>query len=132
MSNNSHSIEYVELSAIKLRDRRWRENPVRQIDEAVRQLERTGQVVEPPLLDSENFVVCGGAIVQAAKKLKWSQIPVLRVGSLSPDELHLYAINAHKLSDMGKYDDALLADELRELDRLLGCPSSEHLAQLAA
>lgn len=128
VSNNSHSIEYVELSVVKLRDRRWRENPARQIDEAARQLQRTGHIVEPPLLDSENFVVCGGAIVQAAKKLKWSQIPVLRVGSMSADELRLYAINAHKLSDMGRYDDALLADELRELDRLLG---KEALATLA-
>lgn len=128
MSNNSHSIEHVDLSTIQLRDRSWRENPARQIEEAVRQLERTGQIVEPPLLDSENQVVCGGAIVQAARKLKWSQIPVLRVGSMSPDELRLYAINAHKLSDMGKYDDALLAYELRELDRLLG---KEALATLA-
>lgn len=128
VANNSHTIEHVDLSAIKLRDRRWRDYLALQIDEAIRQLERTGQVVEPPLLDSENRVVCGGAIVQAAKKLNWPQIPVLRVGSMSPDELRLYAINAHKLSDMGKYDDALLADELRELDKLLG---KEALATLA-
>ncbi len=120
MTNNSHSIEHVELSAIKLRERHWRNNPTRQIDEAARQLERTGQVVEPPLLNSENRVVCGNAIVQAAKKLKWSQIPILRVSNMTPDELRLYAINAHKLNDLGRYDDALLAEELRELDRLLG------------
>ena len=128
VNNNSHSIEYVELSAIKLRERHWRINSTRQIDEAARQLEHSGQVVEPPLLDSENRVVCGNAIVQAAKKLKWSQIPVLRVSNMTPDELRFYAINAHKLNDLGKYDDALLAEELRELDRLLG---DEALANIA-
>ena len=89
MLNNFHSIEHVELSAIKFRDGRWRINPERQIDEAARQLERTGQVVEPPLLDGENRVVCGGAIVRGAKKLNWTHIPVLRVPNMTPDELRL-------------------------------------------
>jgi DNA methylase len=126
--SNCHSIEYVEVSAIKLRDRRWRINPARQIDEAARQLQRTGKVVEPPLLDGDDYVVCGGAIVQAAQKLKWTTIPILRVGNMSPEQLRLYAINARKLSDMGSYDDALLAEELRELEKLLG---EQALATLA-
>lgn len=125
---NTHKIEHLELSAIKLRDRSWRTNSARQIDEAARQLERTGQVVEPPLLDDENHVVCGGAIVQAAQKLCWSHIPVLRVSGMSPDELRLYSINARKLSEMGADDDALLAEELRTLETLLGKEALETLA----
>ena len=123
MMNNSHSIEYIELAAIKLRDRRWRNNPPRQIDEAVRQLDRVGQVGEPPLLDSENRVVCGGAIVQAARKLRWTHIPILRIANMSPDELRLYAINAHKLNDMGGYDEALLADDCERSRRQLRSPN---------
>ena len=119
MVDHSHKIEYVELSAIKRQNRRWRINTARQIDEARRQLERTGQVVELPLLDNENQVVCGGAIVQAARELKWSQIPVLRVANMTADELRLYAVNARALSDMGATDDVLLADGLRDLEALL-------------
>lgn len=118
--NNSHTIEVIELSAIKLRHLQWRINPPPQIDEAVRQLERTGQIVEPPLLDSDNRVVCGGATVQAAIKVGWTHIPVLRVSNMTPDELRLYALNARMLSDMGKNDDALMVDEIRELEMLLG------------
>lgn len=66
MTNNAHSIEGMKLSAIKPRDSRWRIYPTGQIDETGRQLARAAQVVEPPLLDSDNRVVCGGALVQAA------------------------------------------------------------------
>ena len=116
---NSHTIEYMAPEAIKSRARAWRKYHPAQIKEARRQLE-LGGVVEPPLIDSDNRVVCGGAIIQAAKELKLASIPVLRVADMSPDELRLYSINAHKLADMGGYDDLLLAEELRELEKLLG------------
>lgn len=124
---NSHSIEYLAPEAIKMRDRAWRKYPAEQIKEAKRQIE-LGGVVEPPLIDSENRVVCGGAIVQAAKELKLAGIPVLRVSNMTPDELRLYAISAHKLADMGGYDDLLLAEELRELEELLGEDKLHELA----
>ena len=125
---NSHSIENVDPASIKLRTRGWRKYPAAQIAHAKRQLERVGAVIEPPLLDEHDRVVCGGAIVQAAQQLKWATIPVLRVANMSPDELRLYAINAHKLSDLGAYDDALLAEELRELDRILSEDVLQNLA----
>ena len=124
---NSHSIEYLAPEAANTRNRAWRKYPAEQIKEAKRQLE-LGGVVEPPLIDSENRVVCGGAIVQAAKELKLTSIPVLRVNNMTPEELRLYAISAHKLADMGGYDDLLLAEELRELEDLLGEDKLLHLA----
>ncbi len=118
---NSHTIEYLSPQVLKPRARAWRKYSREQLDTACKLLENNGGlVVEPPLLDSENRVVCGGAIVLAAQKLGLEAIPILRVNSMSPEELRLYAINAHKLTDMGSYDDLLLAEELRELEKLLG------------
>ncbi|MEO7246833.1 MAG: DNA modification methylase, partial [Novosphingobium sp.] len=94
---------------------------------ACRQVELHG-IVEPPLIDADNTVVCGSVIVRAAQKLKLEAIPVLRVSNMSPEELRLYAINAHKLTDMGAYDEALFVEELRELEKLLGAGSLDHLA----
>lgn len=116
---NSHSLKYRNPATIKLRKRAWRKYPARQIAEAVRQLERTGAVIEPPLIDNEGYAVCGGAIIQAARRLGWKEIPVLLVANMTPEELRLYAINAHMLNDLGANDDASLVEELRELDRLL-------------
>jgi len=124
---NTHAIEYLSPLAVKPRERAWRKYPAKQVEAACRLLEAVS-VVEPPLLDSENRVVCGGAIVLAAQKLGLETIPVLRVSSLTPEELRLYAINAHKLTEMGSYDELLLADELRELEKLLGEDSLKDLA----
>lgn len=116
---NAHSLEYRNPADIKLRRRAWRKYPARQIAEAKRQLERTGMIVEPPLIDNEGHAVCGGAIVQAARQLGWEQIPVLLVANMTAEELRLYAYNAHKLTELGADDDQLVVEELRELDRLL-------------
>lgn len=124
---NSHSIEYIDPKAVKPRLRAWRKYPPQQLREAKRQLERSG-IVEPPLIDADNRVVCGGMIVRAAQDLGWESMPVLRVNSLSPEELRLYAINARALSDMSETDDLVLAEELRELEKLLG---GDVLASLA-
>ena len=82
---NSHSIEYMDPEAILVRNRAWRRYAPEQIKEARRQLE-LNDVVELPLVDSENRVVCGGAIVQAARELKLASIPVLRVNNMTPEE----------------------------------------------
>ena len=126
---NSHIIEYISPQAVKRRERAWRKYSREQIETACKILENNGGlVVEPPLLDAGNRVVCGGAIVLAAQKLGLETVPVLRVNAMSPEELRLYAINAHKLTDMGSYDDLLLAEELRELEKLLGEDSLKVLA----
>lgn len=125
---NSHSIEHVAPSEVKPRTRAWRKYPSAQINEAKRQLTLTGGVVEPPLLDCDNRVVCGGAIVLAAQQLGWTSIPILRVNNMTREELRAYAISAHKLTDMGLYDDAQLAEELRELESLLGGEVLRNLA----
>ncbi len=116
---NTHSLEYRNPAEIELRKRGWRKYPARQIAEAKRQLERTGMVVEPPLIDNDGRAICGGAIIQATRQLGWEQIPVLLVANMTAEELRLYSINAHKLTELGAYDDELLVEELRDLDRLL-------------
>jgi|KBSSwiStaDraftv2_1062776.scaffolds.fasta_scaffold77888_2 hypothetical protein len=119
MELNSHSLEFRDPASLELRKRPWRKYTREQIAEARRQLELTRMVVEPPLIDREGRAVCGGAIIQAARQLGWKQIPVLLVANMTPEELRLYAINAHKLTELGRYDEALLVEELRELDRLI-------------
>jgi len=119
VNSNLHTIGYRDPAKIKGRKRAWRKKSALQIEEAKRQLTLVKQVVEPPLIDNEDRVVCGGAIVEAARQLGWKQIPVLLIANMSPEELRLYAINAHMLADLGSNDDQLLVEELRELDDLL-------------
>ncbi|KWV92009.1 DNA modification methylase [Erythrobacter sp. YT30] len=94
----------------------------------MRLIERTGDIEIPPLIDRDNRVVFGEEFVLAAKELGLQSITVVRSDRLSPNEFRLYAVNAYKVLDMGEFDEALLAEELRELEQLLG---SEALTDLA-
>ena len=88
---NSHTIEYISPQAVKPRARAWRKYSREQIETAGKLLESNGRlVVEPPLLDADDRVVCGGEIVLAAQKLGMETIPVLRVNAMSPEELRFY------------------------------------------
>jgi len=118
---SGHSIEHISPNLIKPRHREWRTYSPQSLD-LVRQSLRTRNVVEPPLIDSENRVVCGALVVEAARQERFNTIPVLRVDHLSDEELRLYAISANRLADLSGYDEQLLADELRDLEQLLDQP----------
>ena len=66
-------------------------------------------------------------IVELALGRGLNQIPVVRVENLTPEQLRLYSIAANRLADMAGYDDALLAEELRELEQLLDHPDMRAL-----
>jgi hypothetical protein len=118
---SEHSIEYISPNLIKPRHREWRTHSPQSL-ELVRASLRARGVVEPPLIDSDNRVVCGALVVEACKQERLNTIPILRVDHLSDEELRLYAIAANRLADLSGYDEELLADELRDLEQLLEHP----------
>ncbi len=73
-------------------------------------------------------VVFGEEFVIAARQLGLKSITVVRSERMSPDEFRLYAANVQKVLDMGEFDEAVLSEELKELEKLLG---SERLTDLA-
>ncbi|MEM1050765.1 MAG: hypothetical protein AAGI28_01590 [Pseudomonadota bacterium] len=125
---NSLSLEKIDPSAIQPRKRQWRKYKPDQLKAAKRMLERTGDAEIPPLVDRDNRVVFGEEFVLAAKELGLETVTVVRSSRLSPDEFRVYAMNAQKILDMGEFDEELLAEELRELEEILG---SEALTDLA-
>jgi len=114
-----HSIEYLPPSAILSREREWRTHPPEQLKALRASIQERG-VVEPPLIDSMNRIVCGGLTVEAARAERLNSIPVLRIEHMTDDELRLYAIGAARIAAMSGYDETVLADEFRELGKLLG------------
>ena len=123
---NFHSLEYVAPSELKSRKRGWRTRSPKQLNALDRSLAEFG-IVEPPLIDRDGNIVCGTQIVELALAKGLNQIPVVRVENLSPEQLRLYAIAANRLADMAGYDDALLAEELRELELLIELPDMRAL-----
>lgn len=114
-------LEYISPKSIRPRERAWRTHPREQI-ELLRRSVRRFDVVEAVLVDSQDRVVCGSAIVEAAIAEGLETIPVARVDHLTDDELRAYAIAANRLADLAGYDEALLAEELQEIASLLEEP----------
>ena len=117
----NHRIEYLAPALIKDRERSWRLYPREQLAFLRESISKRG-IVEPPLIDADDRIVCGGLIVQAARDLGLNEIPILRVESLSAAELRLYAIAASRIAGLGEIDEGLLGEELRELEKLIDTP----------
>lgn len=112
-------IEYLSPGEIKPRHRGWRTHKpelYRTLDHSI----RTNGLVEPVLVDSENRVMCGSAVVEAAARLGLNRIPVLRVEHLSDAQLRAYAVSAAKMAEMSGFDEDILALELQDVEALLG------------
>lgn len=117
----NHRIEYLAPSLIQDREHAWRLHPPEQSAFLRESIVARG-VVEPPLIDADNRVVCGSLIVRVAQDLQLNSIPVLRVEHLNPAELRLYAVAAGRIAGLGEIDESLLCLELRELEKLIETP----------
>lgn len=113
------TLDYLAPGQIKPRLRRYRHHSPRQMALLEASLKERG-CIEPVLVDSENRIVCGEAVVAAALSIGLNRIPVVRAVDLTDAELRAYALAANKLAELGGYDEELLALELVDVAALLG------------
>lgn len=124
-------LEYMKPAEILPRKRKFRTHPNNQIELIAQSLRERG-CLEPVLVDSENRIVCGEAVVEAARNIGLNRIPIVRAEHLSDDDLRAYAIAANKLAELAGYDEELLGLELSEINELLGEPDLTSLGFEAA
>lgn len=85
----------------------------------------------PVLIDKDGGIIAGHGRVMAARKLKLSEVPCIRLGHLTDTQKRAYIIADNKLALNSGWDDELLALELGELHAggfdaaLLGFDASE-------
>ncbi len=76
---------------------------------------RTFGVVNPPLVDADNVIIAGHGRVEAAKRLGITEIPVLRVESLTPDQIRAYRLADNRIAELSGWDSKTVAIELQHL-----------------
>ena len=86
----------------------------KQLRQIMDSIQRFG-FTNPVLVDENDTILAGHGRVSAAKALNISQIPVLCVGGLSPQERRAYALADNKIALNAGWDQELLALELQEL-----------------
>ncbi len=111
-------LEFLAPGEIKPRIRAYRKHSPKQVDLIARSLKERG-CIEPVLVDSQNRIVCGEAVVAAAGQIGLNRLPVVRAGHLSDDQLRAYAVAANRLAEYAGYDEELLGQEISDIADLL-------------
>jgi len=72
--------------------------------------------LNPCLVDDAGILIAGHGRVLAARQLGLETVPVIRVAHLTPEQVRAYRIADNKLTEIGGWDEKLLAEELQALN----------------
>jgi DNA modification methylase len=110
-------IEFVAIDHLRPNPRAARRHPKKQIASLVANISRFG-FNDPLGVGPDNLVLVGNARLQAAKDLGLTELPVVRLDHLTPEEQRLYALAHNRLGELAEWDIAILSEELKELEAL--------------
>jgi DNA modification methylase len=72
----------------------------------------------PVLIDREDNVIAGHGRLLACAALGWTEVPALCLDHLTPAQARAFMIADNRLTEIGTWDDRLLAQQLKELSLL--------------
>jgi DNA modification methylase len=84
---------------------------IRKIAESIRSFGFTN----PILIDAQDRIVAGHGRVQAAKLLKMTEVPTIRLESLTPAQVRAYVLADNRLAEDAGWDQAILKIELQNI-----------------
>jgi DNA modification methylase len=113
-SPTSLTIKQQPIAALQLDPRNARMHTSRQIRQIAKSIEAFGFNV-PVLVDHAGKVLAGHGRVLACQKLGWEHVPTIELAHLTPEQARAFAIADNRLTETSSWDDALLAESLREL-----------------
>lgn len=107
-------ISLCPLGDLRLDPRNPRQHSKRQIQQIGRSIKTFGFVV-PILANSDGMILAGHGRYLAAQSLGLSEVPVIRLDHLTPEQARAFAIADNRLTETSQWDDQLLAQALAEL-----------------
>lgn len=108
------TIEYVETSALVPYARNSRTHSDEQVQQIMGSIKEFG-FTNPVLIDAEGVIIAGHGRTMAAQRLGMKEVPCLRLSHLTDAQKRAYVIADNKLALNAGWDDAMLANELRNL-----------------
>ena len=108
------SITYQPIAKLKCNARNARTHSKSQIRQIANSIKQFG-FTNPILVDKDNTVIAGHGRLSAAKLSGMSQVPTVRLESLSTDQIRAYVIADNRLAEKAGWDRSILAIELQHL-----------------
>jgi DNA modification methylase len=107
-------IRSVKIKEIKPYDRNAKKHDDSQINNVAESIRQFG-FVQPIVIDSNGVIVIGHCRFEAAKRLKYAEVPCIMVDDLTPEQVDALRIVDNKTNE-SPWDIDLLAEELQDLD----------------
>ncbi len=108
-------IEYISIDKLTPYDRNTKIHTEKQIEHIENSIAKLGFNDPLGIYGENNIVLEGNGRIEAAKRLKMSELPCVRLDYLSKDEMRAYVIVHNSLNLETGFDDMKLMRELREL-----------------
>jgi ParB-like chromosome segregation protein Spo0J len=113
---NKLEIETWQIAKLRPDQNNARKHSESNIDAIAKSLDRFGQR-KPIVVVGDGTIVAGNGTVEAAKKLGWTEISIVRAPwRWTPDEVKAYALADNRSAELAVWDAEILADQLLELD----------------
>lgn len=108
-----------EITRAKIADLTPYENNARvhtsdQVDQIAASIKEFG-FLNPVLIDKAGHIIAGHGRVMAAERLGMEEVPAIYVEGLTDDQRRAYILADNRLTELGGWDDAVLAGELKDL-----------------
>jgi DNA modification methylase len=110
----SLSIAYLPVSTLADNPRNARTHSRQQIQQIANSIRSFG-FVNPVLIDRKNTIIAGHGRVAAAKLLGMTEVPTVRLETLTYEQIRAYVIADNKLAENAGWDRAILAIEFQHL-----------------
>jgi DNA modification methylase len=111
-------IAYLPIESIVPDPNNPRKHSLKQIRAIAKSIEAFG-FNAPILVDNGNRVVAGHGRLEAAKRLKLAEAPVIRLEHLSEQQAKAYMLADNRLTDRSSWDDRKVAIVLKELSDII-------------
>lgn len=107
-------VEYISPSSLTPYDGNPRIHSDKQIQKLQASIREYG-VVLPVLIDADNVIIAGHAVVRACENLQLSEIPCVRASHLSEAQKRAYILADNRLAEDSSWDRVMLKAEMLRL-----------------
>ena len=107
-------VKYLPADQLVIPAKHPRKHTPRQIKQISRSISTFGFVI-PIIVDEADVVLVGVGRLLAARELGYRTVPTIQVAHLSPAQKTAFVIADNRLTEIAKWDDPVLAQQLKEL-----------------
>jgi 16S rRNA G966 N2-methylase RsmD len=111
------AIESRPIAGLKPAPRNARTHSQKQIQKIAASIRQFG-FVNPLLVDEQGVIVAGHGRFEAAKSLRLTEVPVIPLAHLTPEQKRAYMLADNRLAELAGWDRDILAIEFKELSEL--------------